>query len=812
MTTDTKRRITLEMKERPYYHSKGMKGAGRKLAGEKKEGGDLYRHGVRIDVERPRLIAESYKETEGMPMVLRRAKALSHLLDNKTLYILPDERVVGNITAKPGCLIHYPELFWRWIDKEIERDMKNLVDDEERGELHKIHEYFQHTAVHGMERNLLPEDVKSYWRYDNHGTFLWVHGGRGGVANHQKIFRVGLNGLISQVEERLQEIQVDLYHTDIRGYLEQRRFLEAVLLVLQSAIRFGKRFAEKAREETEKATDATRKEELLKIADICEWIPGNPPRNFQEALQCYWFITLITRFLDMQSSGYGDRFDQLMYPFYKKDLVEGKITEEEAQELVEHLFLKMNEEGQLVPPAQEGAGGSRTVRNLTVSGITKDGVDATNDMTYITMNAAKEMGFIYPTVGIRLHNKSPQALLEHVTDVVRQRSGVFSLFNDEMMIPYLTNFGLPLEDARDYSSDGCMRWMIPGKALGLRVLGGMFVLPKCLEYALTQGMDKFSGKQWGLNTPDPTTFTSVNDLMSAFLKQVHFFLDKLVTINSIVDVLDEEYLPQPFLSAVVDGCIDRGQDVRIYKYFANTIIQTIGQITVANSITAIKKLVFDDKKVIMAEIVDGMSKNWEGNEDLRDLLLNTPKFGNDDEYVDNIARDVCKKVNMEVQSFKNIWGGSYMEDGTGAASYFRYSGLVGATPDGRKDRDPFNDGTVSPVAGTDMKGPTAVMNSVANIDHTATMTHLFNQKFLPELLQGDAKDAFIAYLRSFVELHIHHIQFNVIDKKILLDAQLHPESYSDLVVRVAGFAAYFVDLNKAVQDQIINRTDHNACC
>jgi formate C-acetyltransferase len=382
------------------------------------------------------------------------------------------------------------------------------------------------------------------------------------------------------------------------------------------------------------------------------------------------------------------------------------------------------------------------------------------------------------------------------------------LFNDEMMIPYLSSFGLPLEDVRNYSTEGCMRWIIPGKPMGFRALGGMFVLPRCLELALSQGIDKYSGKQIGARTPDPLTFTSIEDVIEAHLAQVRFLVEKLVTINNFVEVLDNEYLPQPFLSALMDGCIENGQDLRTYKYFANTIFQPIGQVTVANSLAAMKKLVFEDKRVSLAELLDALKNNWEGKEDLRQMFINeAPKFGNDDDYVDLLARDVYLRTTQTIRSFKNIYGGSFMEDGTGGSTYYSGGFLTGATPDGRKDTEWFNDGTISPAIGTDMKGPTAVLKSVAKIDHVGTFTHLFNQKFLPQYLEGANKDAFVAYLRTWVDLGIHHIQFNVFDRQMLLEAQQNPEKYANLVVRVAGYSAYFVDLAKGLQDQIIARTE-----
>ena len=378
------------------------------------------------------------------------------------------------------------------------------------------------------------------------------------------------------------------------------------------------------------------------------------------------------------------------------------------------------------------------------------------------------------------------------------------------MIPFLTNLGIPLEDARDYAIDGCMRWIIPGKAMAMRALGGAWALPKLLEYALYQGVDKFTGKQVGARTSDPLTWTSAEDVMQAYLEQLKFFLNKLVTIYNMVDVLDERWLPQPFLSGLLDGCLDTGQDCREHKYYPNTIIQPVGQVTIINALAAMKKLVFEAKKVSMAELIDALKSNWEGKEDLRQMFINEPpKFGNDDDYVDVLARDFYTRTNQAVKAFKNIWGGPFNEDGTGASTYYDFSGLTGATPDGRKDRDLFNDGTVSPAVGTDKNGPLATLKSVSKIDHAGTFTHLFNQKFSPAELKRNGGANFIALLRSFVDLGIHHTQFNIIDRQTLLDAQEHPEKYSGLVVRVAGLAAYFVDLSKAVQDQIIERTELN---
>jgi formate C-acetyltransferase len=446
---------------------------------------------------------------------------------------------------------------------------------------------------------------------------------------------------------------------------------------------------------------------------------------------------------------------------------------------------------------------------LTIGGQTPDGNDATNEMSYIVLDAISAIRLVQPAIAIRLHRNTPTEFLYAIAKALKTCAGVYSFFNDEEMIPYLMSLGIPLEDARNYATEGCMRWIIPGKAMGMRALGGSFILPRCLEFALTQGWDKFSGKQWGYATPDPLTFTSIEDVIEAYLTQVRFFFQKLATIYNMVDVLDGEYLPQPLLSAMLDGCIAHGQDCRQYKYFPNTIFQPVGQITVVNSLAAMKKLIFDDKKVSVAQLLDALRNSWEGDGrgELHQMFINAPKFGNDDDYVDLLARDVFLRTTQVFRSFKNIWGGPFLEDGTGGSNYYAYSGLTGATPDGRKDRGLFNDGTVSPMVGTDKKGPTAVLKSVGKIDHERTFTHLFNQKFLPLYLSDEYKDAFAAYMRTFVNLGIHHIQFNVVDRQVFLDAQQHPENYGDLVVRVAGFSSYFVDLEKELQDQIIARTE-----
>jgi formate C-acetyltransferase len=775
--------------------------------------GAPYAEGVMIDAERPRLLTDSYRMTEGEPMVIRRAKALAHILDNMTINIQPWERIVGNFASHPDAIQYYPELFSRWVDREIDGAYRHMVSDDEREELHEIHRYWKNKSVHGMERRLVPEDVRPYCQGLNHGAFFFVHGSRTGVPNYDKVFTIGLNGVIKEAKDRLREISS---HPEVyvkgKDFLNQRRFLEAAIINLQAGVRWGKRYADKARELAQRESDDPRRSELEKIAEICEHVPGNPPRNLHEALQSYFFITLITRVIDLQTSGLGDRFDQIMNPFYTTDREEGRITPEEAQELVEYLFLKMNEFGELVPPtmgAGSGGGFVVTTRLLTIGGVTPDGDDATNEMSSVTLKARNAIALTQPTVAIRVHKNTPEAFLYEITDAIREQPGVYSIFNDEMIVPNLLTLGVPVRDARNYSKEGCMRWLIPGKAMGQRALGGMFSLPKLLEYALNGGINKMNGTQMGAPTPDPATFTSIEDVMEAYLDQMRFFVEKCVVINNVVEVLDQEFLPQPFLSALMDGCIERGEDCRTYKYIPNSIIQPVGQITVVNSLAAMKKLIFDEKRVSMKELLEALDKDWDGYEGLRQMFMDAPKFGQDDDYVDQIAQDIYRRTTDVIQSFKDIYGGFFREDGTGGSTYYAGSLLTGATPDGRKSTDLFNDGTISPTPATDKKGPTAVLKSIAKVDQVRSFTNCLNQKFSSHFLENDNRALFVAYLKTFIDLGIHHIQFNITDREMLLDAQKKPEDYSTLVVRVAGYSAYFTDLNPSLQNQIITRTQQS---
>jgi formate C-acetyltransferase len=761
-----------------------------------------YAPGVTICLDRALILTQSYRETEGLPMVLRRAMALAKILENVKIYIGEMERIVGNTASTPDALIPYPEYYWRWLDKQIEKRYKSMIDDEGREELHQIYKYWQNIAVQGKERDLVPDDVKPYWKFS--GPIFWGYYYESGVPNFEKLFKVGLKGLIAEAQEKLKTLGSSVDNE----YYEKTNFLKAIIISLKAGINFGKRFSLLAEKTAENEDDLQRRKELEEISLICDWVPENPPRNFYEALQFIWFITLISRVYELNMNGYAIRLDQLLYPIYKKDKEEGKITREEARELLEFLWLKFNSRGELVAPLMgSGNVGFHPNVTFTIGGVTHEGRDATNEMSYIILDASKEIKGTQPQIAFRYHDNIPKDLLISAIDLLRTGVGYPPFFNDKVVILMIVNEGISIEDARNYGIESCMRWTIPGKNITYRAISGVLVGPKCLELALSQGVDKFSGNQIGVPTADPLTFSSLKDVMDAYIQQVGFFMDKLAKIANMADILYEEYLPRPFLSALLDGCIDRAEDCRRWSYFDKKIMAPIGLVNVSDGMAAINKLVFDEKKVSMSELLESLKNNWEGKDDLRQMFLDAPKFGNDDDYADKIAKEVQFRTSFEMKSVKTSKGNYYQVDGSAGANYFGYSGLTGATPDGRKDRDLFADGTLSPERGMDKNGPTAVLKSTSKIDPLTTYTLLLNQKFLPQFLEGEHKELFASYIKTWADMGHFHIQFNVMDRETLLKAQKDPSKYADLVVRLAGYSVYFVDLPKMMQDEIINRTE-----
>ncbi len=771
------------------------------------EGGKAYRPRVKICLERARLLTESYKETGGGPTVLRRAKALSHILDNMTIYIQDRELLVGNVASDPYSMCTYPELYWRWLEKALNDGYKDMLDEEGKRELREINYYWRNRALQGKERDLLPESIKPYWYYK--GPIYWAHHFDTAAPDFEKILRAGLKGLIEEAQEQLKKLDSDLT-IHARDYLAQRNFLEATIIALEAGIRWAQRYAAEARELSLVEKDATRKKELEKIAEVCNWVPENPARTLHEAIQSSYFVHLVCNFIEQPVIGLGIRIDKTFYPFYKKDVEEGMINREHALELIKCLWVKLMEHGFLHPPMWTGVGGGGLAwQHVTIGGVDSEGRDVTNEMSYIVLDASRELQTIQPPIGLRYHDKTPRELILKAIDTLRSGVAQPAFFNDKVLVPMLMKQGIPLEDARDYAISECMGWIVCGKMI-YRTTAGYIFLPKLLELALNKGIDKSSGDQLGCSTPDPTTFTSVEQVLEAYLQQFKFFSEKLLYIGNVVDALTEEYLPRPFLSTCIDGCIRKREDCTKWSPYNRRSAVCVGANNVADSLAAMKKLVFEEKRVTMAELLDALKHNWEGREDLHHMFLHeAPKFGNDDDYVDQIAVEVHHRTGRELGKFITYPGVPATWDGSVVVSSYTFAHDTGATPDGRMDGEAFHDGTISPAQGQDVRGPTAVLRSVSKIDPLLSCNHLLNQRWTPQFLEGKNRETFANYLKTWADLGIHHVQFNVINKERLLDAQKYPEKHTDLIIRVAGYAAYFIDLSRGLQNDIMRRTEQS---
>ncbi|MCP4754463.1 MAG: hypothetical protein GY866_26575 [Proteobacteria bacterium] len=781
--------------------SKNMRNIQRGYTPDDKAKG-IYGENVRLSIERGRLLTESYQATEGEPMVIRRAKALSHILSHMTIYIGDHQLVAGNYAESPNHLAYFMEQNWRSVKRLIQPGApgETLTDEAGRNEFEALCDYWDGNSLRDLLSDTLSDEMKRYFKYE--GTFLWSLWSEGLVPDYEKLFRIGLNGIIKEAEDRLAEIE-ELIPID---YPEQKGFLNAVILSVKGAIRYGERIAEKARELMREEEDENRKRQLEEIAVACEWVPANPARTFREALQFFWIVHLITHQIEFIAVGIGIRMDVLFNPYYEKDLKEGRATREEALELIKDLYINFEGCSQMYTPMISGVyGGGHLLQSVVIGGVDAEGNDVTNDMSYLVLEAAESVKTLQGSICLRYHEGTPKELMLKAIDVIRTGIGYPALFNDKSMIPMCLNWGFTLEEARDYVIFGCVYLHIPGMN-AMHQGGGYIMPPKCLWWALHRGVDPGTGEQRGARTPDPATFESIDDVMNAYLEQLRFFAKKRAQLDNMGKVLYKKYAPRPFSSATLKGCIERGRDGRDWSppaVFDHVIV--IGPTNVVDSLAAMKRVVFDEKKTTMTELVQALDADWDGYEELRQRMRNAPKYGNDDPYVDDLAREVHYKTEEAIETSLNPFGIPYKGDGSGVSATYGLAGDCEATPDGRKAGDPFADGTNSPMPGVDTNGPTAVLGSATKVG--SAYNHLLNQKFTPQLLEGKNRELFYAYLKTWGDMDIPHIQFNIVDRKTLLAAQAKPEEHTDLIVRVAGYSAYFVDLSEGLQNSIIARTE-----
>ena len=818
---------------------------------------DLYAKMPEIESARAVLITESYRRTEGEPIIMRRAKAFAHILENLPIVIRDQELIVGSTTIAPRGCQTYPEFSYEWLEDEFDTVETRSADpfyisEQTKQELKAANAYWKGKTTSELATSYMEPQTLLAMEHNMFTPGNYFYNGVGHVTvKYGEVLEIGFSGIRAKAEAELAKLS--LADGD---YQKRSRFLEAVMISCDAAVTYARRYAKLALEEAEKCTDSVRKMELLVIAQNCANVPEKGANGFYEACQSFWFVQQL---LQIESSGHSispGRFDQYMYPYYKKDLDSGKITRAQAQELMDCIWVKLNDLNKCRDAASaEGFAGYSLFQNLIAGGQNAEGIDVTNDLSFMSIQASMHVFLPQPSLSVRVWNGTPHEFLIKAAELTRTGIGLPAYYNDEVIIPSLVSRGLTLEDARDYNIIGCVEPQKAGKTEGWHD-AAFFNMCRPLELVFSNGKDK--GAQVGPETGDVEKMETFEEFFHAYEIQMDYAIKLLVNADNAIDMAHAERCPLPFLSSMVDDCMARGKSVQeggaVYNF---TGPQGFGVANMADSLYAVKQLVFDEKKVTMKELKQALMLNYGkglAQEDLAAMASDTvsamrssgesvgeaeiaavlktihalsesgevkangerilklieevPKFGNDIPEVDAFARRVAYTYTKPLLNYRNPRGGMFQAGLYPVSANVPLGAQTGATPDGRLAHTPVADG-VSPSAGKDVNGPTAAANSVARLDHyIASNGTLFNQKFHPSALSGRRGLENIAGLiRSYFDQKGSHMQFNVVSRETLLDAQKHPEQYKHLVVRVAGYSALFTTLSKSLQDDIIRRTE-----
>ncbi|HYH01415.1 MAG TPA: trans-4-hydroxy-L-proline dehydratase [Terriglobales bacterium] len=766
-----------------------------------------------LSIERAKLITEFEKTCAETSVPVRRALALQYIMEHKTIHIGEGELIVGERGPRPKGTPSFPELCCHSMeDLEIldtrEKISYSVDDEARRVQQEEVIPYWRGRSMRDMIFREMTQEWKDAYEAGIYTEFMEQRA-PGHTVLGDIIYRKGLLDLKADVQRSLDALD---FFNDPQAY-EKQQELRAMAIAADAVIRFSERHAEKAEELAGNEKDPQRKNELLRIARNCRNVPAHAPQDFWEALQSYWFVHLgVVTELNTWDSFSPGRLDQHLYPFYKKGVAAGELTREQAQELLQCFWVKFN--NQPAPPkvgvTAAESGTYTDFCNINNGGVKVDGSDGVNEATYLILDVIDEMRLLQPSSNLQLSRKNPDRFLKRGLEIVRKGWGQPSIFNADTVVEELLRQGKSIEDARCGGTSGCVETGAFGKEA--YILTGYFNLPKVLEITLNNGFDPRTKKQIGIQTGDPTTFKSYDELFEAFRKQMHHFVDIKVRGNNVIERLYAEYMPAPFLSLVVDDCIAKGKDYNDGgPRYNSTYIMAVAPGTCTDSLAAMKYHVFEQKSVSMSDLLKALANDFEGFEKTRFLLWNkTPKYGNDDDYADDILRTVFDAFYDEINGRKNTKGGTYRVNYLSTTCHVYFGSVTGATPDGRKAWEPHSDG-ISPAQGADRCGPTAVICSAAKMDHARTGGTLLNQKFTPSLVEGEEGINNLLHLvRSYFKMDGHHIQFNVVTADTLRKAQANPEQYRDLIVRVAGYSDYFCDLTKGLQDEIIARTEQTS--
>ena len=813
---------------------------------------ELYRKMPEIEADRAVLLTESYMQTEGEPIVTRRAKAFRHIMENIPVTIRDDELVVGSATKAPRSCQVFPEFSFEWLEAEFDTVEKRSADpfyisEETKNALRTAYRYWKGKTTSELATSLMAPETKLAMEHNVFTPGNYFYNGVGHVTvQYDKVLAIGYRGIIDEV--MAEKKTMNFGDAD---YCSKTALLDGIIMSCEAVITYAKRYAELARRQAMTEQNSTRRAELLAIASNCERVPEYGARTFWEACQSFWFIQMI---LQIESSGHSispGRFDQYMYPYYKADIDRGVITRDFAQELMDCIWVKFNDLNKCRDAASaEGFAGYSLFQNLIAGGQNIHGEDATNDLSFMCIDATMHVMLPAPSFSVRVWNRTPHEFLIRSAELTRTGVGLPAYYNDEVIIPSLMSMGLTIEDARDYNIIGCVEPQKAGKTWGWHD-AAFFNMLKPMELVFDDG--KLDGVQVGPHTGDVSTFKTFDEFFDAYKAQMNYMISLLVNADNAIDEAHAIRCPLPYLSSMVEDCIHSGktpeQGGAVYNF---TGPQGFGIANVADALYAIRTLVFEQKKFTLAELREAMIhnfgktsdaraqslteqiaielskngvkvsesliseiyntvKNKEGDSkyaEIQKMITSVDKFGNDLDDVDALAREAAYTYTKPLLNYKNPRGGRFQAGLYPVSANVPLGAQTGATPDGRYAGTPVADG-VSPSAGKDIHGPTSAANSVSRLDHgIASNGTLFNMKFHPSALAGETGlENFVALVQTYFEMKGSHMQFNVVSRETLRDAQKNPDQYRSLVVRVAGYSALFTTLSKSLQDDIINRTE-----
>ena len=757
-----------------------------------------------VSIEQARIITKVYQDNEDLSIPKKRALSLKKALEELEIAVEQEELIVGNRTKGVRYGVVFPESGCSWVNEEIEtlptrpQDQFQVRQEDIKEFKESIYPYWQGRSMEDVIKKEYGEEIQGIAKVVKINQ---KDHAQGHICPDSKLWlELGPHGLMEKAQQQL--LQCDE---------NQREFYECTILVLEGVCTFMKRYHDYI---YQMEIDSQYKESLYEVANICLSLSQRPPQTFHEAVQSLWFLFVILHMESNASSFSPGRMDQYLYPFYQKDRDAGRLHQQKALELLECLWLKFN---QIVYLRNRHSAkyfaGFPIGFNIALGGMNEDGEDTANELSYLCLLAQSHLGLPQPNLSVRLHKNTSHDFMQAAIDVVAKGSGMPQFFNDEAIIQtMIDDLHIEKADAYNYAIVGCVELTTQGNNLGWSD-AAMFNFNKVLELTLNHGRCLLTNEQLSLDLGGLDTYQTFDDLQKAFQQQIDIFIEKMMLAEQVVERVHQECLPTAFLSTVIDDCLIKGIDVtRGGAKYNLSGIQMIQIANLADSLAAIKQLVYDEQRILKEELLNALQNNFEGDEIIQTMLLHkVPKYGNDVEWVDRIGAKWAEYFRERMKVYTNYRGGPYHTGMYTVSAHVPMGENVGASPDGRKALTPLADGGMSAVYGRDLSGPTAVLKSVSRLNNSLTTNGgLLNMKFLPEFFESQSgKDKFEMFLRAFVDLEVPHIQFNVVRKEDLLDAKKHPENYQSLTIRVAGYTAYFVELAGKLQDEIIERTTYN---